>query len=93
MLGLFERVKWKGLTEREVQGLRREVTDNVGRVTSPQRNQTLILVSTRKAVDDALVGVRKTTLLDLERKRSSAQGRVTTTERRVPSHPGFERAT
>ena len=56
------------LTEGEVQGLSREVTDNVGRVSSPQRNQTLILVGTREAVNNALVGMREATLLDLEKK-------------------------
>lgn len=59
----------EGLTEGEVQGLGREVTDNVGRVTSPQRNQTLILVGTREAVNDTLVWVGETALFDLERKR------------------------
>ena len=56
-----------GLTEGEVQGLCREVTDNIGRVTSPQRNHTLILVGTREAVNNTLVWVRETTLLDLEK--------------------------
>ena len=57
------------LTESEVQGLGREVTDNIGSVTPPQRDQTLILVGTRETVNDTLVRMRETTLLDLERKR------------------------
>ena len=57
------------LTEGEVQGLGREVTDNIGSVTPPQRDQTLILVGTRETVNDTLVRMRETTLLDLERKR------------------------
>jgi len=92
-LGRYKTLKEAQLTESEVQGLSREVTDNVGRVTPPQRNQTLILVSTRETVDDTLVGVRETALLDLERKRCWVRGRATTTGVTVPSHPGSERAT
>jgi len=79
------------LTEGEVQGLSREVTDNVGRVSSPQRNQTLILVGTREAVNDTLVRVRETALLDLKRE-DVKQGRATATGTVVPSHPGSVRA-
>ena len=61
-------MKWTRLTEGEVQSLCREVTNNVGRVTPPQRNQTLILVGTREAVNDTLVWVRETALLDLEKR-------------------------
>lgn len=53
------------LTEGEVQGLRREVPDDVGGVTTPEGDETLITVGTREAVNDALVGGSQTTLLDL----------------------------
>ena len=53
------------LTEGEVQGLGREVPDDVGGVTSPERDETLVTVGAGKAVTDTLVGLSKTTLLDL----------------------------
>ena len=53
------------LTEGKVQGLRREVTDDVGRVTTPEREETLVAVRAGKAVGDALVRLRETALLDL----------------------------
>ena len=52
-------------TEGEVQGLRREVPDDVGGVSTPEGNETLVTVSPREAVREALVGLSKTTLLDL----------------------------
>ena len=55
----------KALTEREVQSLRGEVTDDVGRVTTPQRYKTLVTVSASKTITDTLVWVRQTSLLDL----------------------------
>ena len=54
------------LTEREVQGLGGEVPDDVGGVTSPEGEDTLVTGGAREAVTDALVGLSKTTLLDLE---------------------------
>lgn len=51
-------------TEGKVEGLGREVTNDVGSVASPERKETLITVSAREAVDDALVGSGETTLLD-----------------------------
>jgi hypothetical protein len=50
--------------ESKVQGLSREVTDDVSQVTSPHGVETLILDGTGKAVANTLVGVGKTTLLD-----------------------------
>lgn len=52
-------------TEGKVQSLGREVTDDVGRVTTPERDKTLVSVGADEAVTDTLVGVRQTTLLDL----------------------------
>ena len=57
-------MKWI-LTEREVQGLSGEVTNDVGSVTTPEGDETLILVGAGKAVDDTLVRGSQTTLLDL----------------------------
>lgn len=58
--------KNKKLTEGKVQCLRGEVTDDVCSVTTPEGNKTLVTVGTSKAVNDTLVGLRKTTLLDLD---------------------------
>lgn len=52
-------------TEGKIQSLGREVTDDVGRVTTPERDKTLVSVGADEAVTDTLVGVRQTTLLDL----------------------------
>ena len=54
-----------GLTEGEVQSLGREVTDDVGGVTTPEREKALVPVGAAEAVADALVGGSQTTLLDL----------------------------
>ena len=54
-------------TERKVQGLRREVSDDVGRVATPERDKALILVRPDEAVTDPLVRASQTTLLDLEK--------------------------
>ena len=54
------------LTEGKVQGLGGEVTDDVGRVTSPEGEQALFTVCAGEAVNDTLVGRRETTLLDLK---------------------------
>ena len=53
------------LTEGKVQCLRGEVTDDVGSVTTPEGDETLITVGATEAVNDTLVGLSKTTLLDL----------------------------
>jgi hypothetical protein len=53
-------------TKGEVEGLCWEVTDDVGGVTSPQRQNTFFSVNSSEAVHDALVGGSQTTLLDLE---------------------------
>ena len=50
-----------GVAESEVESLGREVTDNVGGVTSPQRHDTLRLGSTAEALDDTIVLALKTT--------------------------------
>jgi len=50
--------------EGKVQGLSREVTDDVSQVTSPHGVNTLILDGTGEAVANTLVGVGETTLLD-----------------------------
>ncbi len=44
-----------GVAESEVEGLGREVTDDVGRVTTPQRNHTLVLGGTAEALHDTIV--------------------------------------
>lgn len=53
-------------TESEVKRLGGEVTNDVGGVSSPERNNTLVTVRAGEAVSDALVRRRKTTLLDLK---------------------------
>ena len=53
------------LTEGKVQGLGREVTNDVGCVSTPEGDKTLITVGADKAVGNALVGRSETTLLDL----------------------------
>ena len=53
------------VTESKVQSLGREVTDDVGSVTTPEGKKTLVTVRARKAVADTLVGLGETTLLDL----------------------------
>lgn len=50
--------------EGEVERLSGEVTDDVGSVTAPERNETLLSVGALEAVDDALVRLRETALLD-----------------------------
>ena len=53
-----------GVAEREVQGLCREVTDDVGRVSTPQRNDTLIGGGAAETVGDAVVWAVETANLD-----------------------------
>ena len=53
-------------TEGKVQRLRGEVPDDVGSVASPEGEHTLVTARTREAVNDTLVGLSKTALLDLE---------------------------
>ena len=57
-------------TERKVKGLRREVPDDVGGVTSPEGEETLVTVGTRETVTNTLVGLGETTLLDLGNENS-----------------------
>lgn len=53
-----------GIAESEVEGLGREVTDNVGSVTTPQGNDTLIGGGALEAVGDTGVLAVETTGLD-----------------------------
>ena len=50
-----------GVTEREVESLSGEVTDDVGSVTTPERQDTLLLGSTAEALDDTVVLAVETT--------------------------------
>jgi len=52
-------------TEGKVESLGREVTNDVGGVSSPEGNDTLIAVGTAEGITNALVRSGKTTLLDL----------------------------
>jgi len=52
-------------TEGKVEGLSGEVPDDVGSISSPEREETLFTVRTRKSITDTLVWGSKTTLLDL----------------------------
>lgn len=52
-------------TEGKVQSLCREVTNDVGGVTAPEGDETLVTVGAGEAVYDTLVRLRKTALLDL----------------------------
>jgi hypothetical protein len=45
------------ILEGEVHSLGREVSDNVGEVTSPERGKALLLVDSAKAINDTLVSV------------------------------------
>jgi hypothetical protein len=53
-----------GVTESEVEGLGGEVSDNVGGVSSPQGQGTLVLHRTAEAIDDTIVLAVKTAGLD-----------------------------
>ena len=59
-------VETRKLTEGEVQGLGGEVPDDVGGVTTPEGEETLVTVGAAEAVGDALVGGSQTALLDLD---------------------------
>lgn len=52
-----------GVAEREVEGLGREVSDDVGSITSPQRSNTLVLDGTSEAFSNAIVLAVETTRL------------------------------
>jgi hypothetical protein len=52
-----------GVTESEVQGLGREVTDNVGSVTTPQRGNTFLCGGSSETLNDTIVFSVKTTRL------------------------------
>ena len=73
-------------TEREVKGLRREVPDDVGGVTTPERDKTLIPVCPGEAVHDALVGLGQTTLLDLHAQDMDVSIRRQAESDRDPTH-------
>jgi len=53
-----------GVAESEVQRLGREVTDDVGSVTTPEREDTLVLGGTAEALDDTAVLAVETTGLE-----------------------------
>jgi hypothetical protein len=53
-----------GVAESEVQGLGREVTDDVGGVTTPERENTLVLGGTLEALGDTVVLAVETTGLE-----------------------------
>jgi hypothetical protein len=68
-----------GVTEREVERLGREVTDDVGSVTTPEREDTLLLGGTAEALSDTVVLAVKTTGLEhliLERRMVSGDARI-----------------
>ena len=54
----------EGVAEGEVEGLGWEVTDDVGRVTTPEREDTLVLGGTAEALDDTVVLAVETTGLE-----------------------------
>ena len=78
--------------EGKVQRLGREVPDDVGGVTSPQGDHTLIGVSPLEAVSNTLVRGRETTLLDPMTRReltvSQCFDRHTRNPSRLTSRPG-----
>lgn len=76
----------QSLTECEVQGLGGEVPNDVGGVTTPEGDKTLILVGTGKAVGDALVGGSKTTLLDLYRHVTLINRLIVEIKRAITHH-------
>ena len=53
--------------KRGLEGVEVKELDDVGSVTTPEREQTLVAVGTREAVRDALVRLSETALLDLQR--------------------------
>jgi len=59
------------LTEGKVKSLGGEVTNDVGSVTTPKRNETLLSVGAGESVANTLVGGSKTALLDLKTERVS----------------------
>lgn len=64
-----------GVTEREVERLGREVTDDVGSVTAPQREDTLLLGGTAEALHDTIVlAVETTSLQHLILQRNVVSG-------------------
>lgn len=79
------------LTEGEVQGLGREVSDDVGGVSSPEGDHTLLLVGTAEGITDAFVGGGKTALLDLG-KCDVSDSEGADEKWALPSHPGSEQA-
>jgi len=59
------------LTEGKVEGLGGEVTNDIGSVSTPERNETLLSVGAGKGVTNTLVGGGETALLDLKTERVS----------------------
>jgi hypothetical protein len=55
-------------TESEVESLRREVPNDIGRISSPEGDKTFLPVGTCKSIANTLVGGRKAALLDLLRQ-------------------------
>lgn len=52
------------ILKRKVKCLGREISDDIGCVSSPERNEAFIPIGTSKSVDDTFVWCRKTTLLN-----------------------------
>lgn len=75
-----------GVTESEVERLGGEVTDDVGSVTTPERQDTLVLGGTAEALDDTVVLAVKTTGLEHLILRGISNCRVPIVRRR--SVPG-----
>lgn len=67
-------ISGKARTESKVQRLGGEVPDDVGGVTSPERENTLVTSGTSKAVPNTLVGLGETTLFDLKGDNSVRTG-------------------
>ncbi len=64
-LGLLEAEKGlEVVLEGEVERLGREVSDDVGGVTTPKRGKTLLAVGSREALADTLIRRRQSSLLD-----------------------------
>lgn len=60
------------LTEGKVQGLSREITNDVGCVAAPEGEKPLVTVSASKAIPDTVIFVAKTALLDLQQAISGS---------------------
>jgi hypothetical protein len=80
-------------TEGKVKCLRWEVPDDVGSVSSPEGDKTLLPVCAGESVPDTLVRGRETALLDLRGYATSECPREGNRKRYQPSHPGSAPAT